>query len=288
MNSVTTHNGIFHADEVTAIALLSIKFDGNIKIIRTRDAAVIDAAVIAVDVGGKYDLEKSRFDHHQSDYIGTLSSAGMVWGAMNHYCGRCDHISEPCGELWCTGDCTGGATSPSTASIDSLIKEVDDQDVGIARNGDNHYCQIISSFNARDIYSAEQDAAFDEAVAFAKRYILSLMVKAQHEFDLQTIVKATKIIVDRDVKIAVVDKDAGFIPANMFKNKADLVIQWDTKQSHWTVQSLDSEEFKLSTTERESETFCHKAGFIGGYKIENYLDGIVICLNGKTTTVLIG
>jgi len=74
-----THDGTFHADEVTALALLLL-FDliDEDKIVRTRDLSVLNECEFVCDVGGIYNPEKKRFDHHQSEYDGPLSSAGMV------------------------------------------------------------------------------------------------------------------------------------------------------------------------------------------------------------------
>lgn len=78
--SLGTHDGSFHADEVSACALL-IVFDqiDKEKIVRTRDPALLETCEYVCDVGGVYDPQKKRFDHHQNEYTGSLSSAGMVW-----------------------------------------------------------------------------------------------------------------------------------------------------------------------------------------------------------------
>ena len=78
--SFGTHDGSFHADEVTACALLLVfgLIDKD-KIIRTRDMEKLASCEYVCDVGGIYDPHKKRFDHHQSEYRGDLSSAGMVW-----------------------------------------------------------------------------------------------------------------------------------------------------------------------------------------------------------------
>jgi uncharacterized UPF0160 family protein len=77
--SFGTHDGTFHADEVTACALLLLTNLIDIdKIIRTRDRALLDRLEYVCDVGGVYDPRQKRFDHHQSEYTGPLSSAGMV------------------------------------------------------------------------------------------------------------------------------------------------------------------------------------------------------------------
>jgi uncharacterized UPF0160 family protein len=78
--SVGTHDGSFHADEVTACGLLLL-FDliDKDKIVRTRDPQKLFECEFVCDVGGIYDPKHKRFDHHQSEYVGELSSAGMIW-----------------------------------------------------------------------------------------------------------------------------------------------------------------------------------------------------------------
>jgi len=83
---VTTHNGQFHADEVTAYTIIR-KIFPQCKLIRTRDENIIEEANIAIDVGQIYDPENNRFDHHQQgcherfnrNVIIDMSSAGMVY-----------------------------------------------------------------------------------------------------------------------------------------------------------------------------------------------------------------
>ncbi len=77
--SLGTHSGSFHADEVSASALL-IFFDlvDQDKIHRTRDESLLATCEYVCDVGGFYDPSKKLFDHHQVEYQGELSSAGMV------------------------------------------------------------------------------------------------------------------------------------------------------------------------------------------------------------------
>ncbi len=77
--SCGTHDGSFHADEVTACALLMLfGLVDQDKILRTRDLLKLEGCEYVCDVGGVFDPSAKRFDHHQSDYQGELSSAGMV------------------------------------------------------------------------------------------------------------------------------------------------------------------------------------------------------------------
>ncbi len=79
LRSCGTHDGSFHADEVTACALLLL-FDliDRDKIVRTREGSLLNQCEYVCDVGGIYDQSVKRFDHHQVEYRGHLSSAGMI------------------------------------------------------------------------------------------------------------------------------------------------------------------------------------------------------------------
>ncbi|CAO3676603.1 unnamed protein product [Rhizopus stolonifer] len=86
--SIGTHNGFFHCDEALAVYLLrhTQKFK-EAQLIRTRDLSLLSNCDAVVDVGGEFDLARSRFDHHQSGFTENfdpsygikLSSAGLVY-----------------------------------------------------------------------------------------------------------------------------------------------------------------------------------------------------------------
>jgi len=73
-----THSGGFHADDVLALALIRVFRDPAASIVRTRDLDRLAACDVVFDVGGEFDPAAGRFDHHQSDYQGDRSSAGMI------------------------------------------------------------------------------------------------------------------------------------------------------------------------------------------------------------------
>lgn len=111
-----THNGNFHADEVFATAVLMEVYP-DMQVTRTRDPEIIEAADIVYDVGGVYDHERRRYDHHQNDdslrrLDGlTRSSLGLIW---LHY-----------GEAYCDGD------ARAAKIIDNrLVRGIDARDNG--------------------------------------------------------------------------------------------------------------------------------------------------------------
>jgi hypothetical protein len=74
-NTIGTHSGTFHCDEILAVYLLSKhpEFSSH-KLLRTRDQALLDQCDIVVDVGSVFDPSKKRYDHHQKTFHETFSS----------------------------------------------------------------------------------------------------------------------------------------------------------------------------------------------------------------------
>ncbi|XP_039602746.1 UPF0160 protein MYG1, mitochondrial [Polypterus senegalus] len=98
MKKIGTHNGTFHCDEVLACFLLKqLPEYQDAKIIRTRDPKLLAECDVVVDVGGEFESEKHRYDHHQRSFNETfqslcpekrwvtkLSSAGLVYLHFGH------------------------------------------------------------------------------------------------------------------------------------------------------------------------------------------------------------
>ncbi len=158
--SLGTHDGTFHADEVTACALLLL-FDqvDRDKIIRTRDIQKLMDCEYVCDVGGIYDPAIKRFDHHQLDYKGSLSSAGMVWQYLAHR----GIVEEPMFQFF----------------NHSLIQGVDAIDNGreFPMIGHCSFSQVVSNFvpPAHDIDEASQRKAFEEALTFVLGHLRRLL-----------------------------------------------------------------------------------------------------------------
>jgi uncharacterized UPF0160 family protein len=163
--SCGTHDGSFHADEVTACALLLLfdKIDRN-KIVRTRDDQKLQQCEYVCDVGGVYNPEKKRFDHHQVGYQGELSSAGMVWKYLKEL-----HVVD---------------VKTYDFFNRSLIWGVDAHDNGRANLeiGVCSFSQVISNFipPAYDAPEEELEKAFFEAVDFTKGHLHRLLDRYQY------------------------------------------------------------------------------------------------------------
>ena len=145
------HDGVFHADEVTAAALLLLcDLIDEDKIVRTRDESKIAECEYICDVGGHYNPEEKLFDHHQAEYQGEMSSAGMILEYLHDQ----GHFSE----------------SEYHHLKESLVKGVDDDDNGRV-SGSLGFCSfsdVIANFAPirRDGGDDEQDIAFHQALQF--------------------------------------------------------------------------------------------------------------------------
>ncbi|MES2273131.1 MAG: MYG1 family protein [Chlamydiota bacterium] len=172
--SFGTHDGSFHADEVTACSLLLLFgcIDRD-KIYRTRDAEKLDRCDYVCDVGGLYDPGKKRFDHHQAGYKGPLSSAGMILQFLKDR-----QILDP--DLY-------------DHYNKSLISGVDAHDNGIAKlePGITSFSQVVSNFLPieYDTSPEEMTQAFFQAVDFVIGHLDRIRKRHFYTLDCRATVK---------------------------------------------------------------------------------------------------
>lgn len=151
-----THSGGFHADDVLAFALVQEFVDQDAVVVRSRDLEVLARCDIVFDVGAVFDPARRRFDHHQNDYRGELSSAGMVleW-------------------LLATG-----AVEPPLAGVlrAELVDHVDAVDTGrrTPQRGVPCFSSLIGMLNDGTGEVADLDTCYREAVRFARRIVQGL------------------------------------------------------------------------------------------------------------------
>ncbi len=161
---IATHDGSFHADEVFAIAALSLLGD-PLEVVRTRDPDAVARADVRVDVGFRDDASTGDFDHHQRGFDSArengvrYASFGLVWREF--------------GARICDGD-----QAVADAVDETLVQPVDANDTGqqltqglIAGVRPMTVNAIIGGFNARwdETLSADEERErFDAAVALAE------------------------------------------------------------------------------------------------------------------------
>ena len=191
--TIATHNGNFHADDVFSIAALKNIFP-SFNLIRTRNVELITKADIVIDVGGEYDADNGRFDHHQRNGAGQrengipYSSFGLVW--------------QKYGLEICQGnqDVADSVDAGLVSSIDAIdCGHVEGIYKGISLS------QTISMFNPTWEENSKFDECFNEAVDFASRILTRFISSASGGINAKDIV-AKAIDTAEDSRLIVLEK----------------------------------------------------------------------------------
>ncbi len=238
--NIATHNKIFHADEVTAVALLHVFTQETITVTRVdHDTEDFSAYDMVIDIGKQFDGIK-RFDHHQ--YKGGKSSAGLIW----------DYLG----------------LEKSYPKISKLIKRVDDNDTGIAKAEPFEYSSLIRCYNHQAIHSQAQEKQFEKAVKFAMTILISLAEAQEAIEDAKSIV-ANSFLFDGNPAILELEH---FTPHWTSYINGELtphikaVVWEDEEESNYKVKIPPKKlgSFKLNGKPLLADsrmTFVHSAGF---------------------------
>ena len=269
---IATHNGNFHADDVFAVAALKSIFP-SVELIRTRDLDTIAKADIVVDVGGIYDAEQGRFDHHQKGGAGArengipFSSFGLIW--------------QKYGLAICAGD-----KEVADALDKNLVSVIDAIDCGHVEGVQTgvSLSQTISMFNPTWQEESDFDACFDEAVAFASRILARFIAAASGGVNAKAIV-AQAIEKAQDPRVIVLEQYTPWKTTVLRLSQEALFMVYPSQTGEWRIQTVPVElgSFEdrkklpapwagLSDKELQDVTglddamFCHNGLFIAGCK----------------------
>jgi len=268
--TIATHNGNFHADDVFSVAALKCVFP-SFNLVRTRDLEVIGKADIVLDVGGIYDAEAGRFDHHQRGGAGErengipYSSFGLIW--------------KQYGLQICAGN-------PDLAkSVDAgLVSVIDAIDCGYVKGVSEgiSLSHTISMFNPTWQEESDFDACFNEAVTFASRILARFMASANGGISAKEIV-AKAIENAQDPRVIVLEQYTPWKRTVHTLSEQALYVVYPSGSGQWRIQTVPVElgSFEdrkslptpwagLSDKELQDVTgiddamFCHNGLFIAG------------------------
>lgn len=277
--SCATHDGNFHADEVTACALLLccdlIDLD---KIVRTRRQSDIEAAEFVLDVGGDYEIAKRRFDHHQISYTGSFSSAGMILRYLRDI----------------------GALSNEQFHLldDNLVIGIDDHDNGrsMTPRGICTFSHIISNFMPSD-YAADDATIlehFFRALSFAKGHIERMLQRQKITADAKDeVLSAMKVGKHYLIFERALPWIENFFALGGHQHPAKFVIM--ATANSWKLRAIPRQidrrmDLRLALPEKwagqmggdlekisglKGALFCHKGRFISVWKTRD--DAIAAC-----------
>lgn len=268
--TIATHNGNFHADDVFSIAALKSIFP-SFKLIRTRDLELIAKADVVIDVGGEYDAETDRFDHHQRGGAGErengipYSSFGLVW--------------QKYGTQICQGN--QGVANALDAGLVSTIDAIDCGHVEGVSQGIS-LSQTISMFNPTWQEDSDVDHCFDEAVEFASRVLTRFIAAANGGISAKAIV-AKAIDNAEDPRVIVLEKYTPWKKTVHALSQDALYMVYPSQTGQWRIQTVPvepgsfedrkslpkqwaglSDKALQEVTGIDDAMFCHNGLFIAG------------------------
>ena len=270
--TVVTHSGNFHADDVFSIAVLKHVLP-SFKLVRTRDKALIESADIVVDVGGEYNPDTGRFDHHQRGGAGErengtpYSSFGLIW--------------KKYGLVLCDNN------QAVADRVDSgLVSNIDAIDCGYVKGVVEGITlsQTLSMFNPTWEEEGNFDECFNEAVDFAARLLTRFIASAHGSVNAKAIV-AKAIENAEDARVIVLEKYTPWKKTVHILSSDALFMVYPSHSGQWILQTvpvepgsfedrkslpkawagLSDEEFQVETG-LDDAVFCHNGLFIAGTK----------------------
>jgi hypothetical protein len=223
---IITHNGIFHADDAMAVALLHEFLRPTIPVERTRNISpdeFTNPGIWIVDVGGQYNTEHNNFDHHHDP---SLPSACVLVLKELYFRGHIsmvvyDELIDPLMEISHI-DCNGPADK-NGFQVNSLIK----------------------SFNALI-------DGFDLAVNVCRLYIQSCVLTAAKAAE-------SRHIWDSGEQVSMFIRSCDAFPIHWKRYEEEPFLVYPN-EGMFTLISRNSEEFPILSTGREK--FIHANKFL--------------------------
>ena len=273
LTCIITHFGQFHADEVTATALLkSFYVKNNLLVVRVPHQTNISEIeellkdfcdeVFTLDVGRIYKPEELKFDHHQySKDECSMSSAGMIYKWLKEQ---------------------GKISERVAAELDNVIANIDANDIGIRPFQPGELAWVISNLNADNVYDISlQNSQFSKAVGLTSEVFDSIKNKAEMMDKAIEELKSSKVYkLNSEDKFSVAEIPVNAEAANKIwyevihevpeMENVDLVIRYNKGANEWNAQtvSLPNDQFakkgrriRVSDSLPEGVKFVHKGEF---------------------------
>lgn len=274
---LVTHGGGFHADDLFATSALYLLHKGEVKIQRIKRGVSVNEADYVYDIGGIYDPDNNRFDHHQKgapvreDGI-PYSSFGLIW---KHY-----------GSLICGGD------EAVAKRIDKrIVVPIDADD-----NGIQIYKPVFDGYKPYQLsdYLMAENPTWLENNQNTDKIFNDLVKKAAKILKREITVARDDIVAEKIIKEAyegAQDKRVIFLeqslPRYLYQDvlssfKEPLFVIMPTTDKKWKAEAIKKDNFSLESrklfpvnwrgvldqneleklTGTKGVIFCHTSGFV--------------------------
>ncbi len=257
IKKIITHSGMFHADEVSAVALLRLfsVTNGFLTIHVERKSQVTpeelaDPSILVLDIGKVIDYDLNNFDHHQDASIPATNVLISYWlgkkGLMP------DEIYD---------------------EISEFLKYVSDVDRGIIPDGGPaaSFNGIIRSMNPANINDpVESNSAFELAVEMAKQIISYQIKNAYRAVEDKKVWDLLEI--DFDGRVVIQENYYQLVNWTKWAERDDVIFMVTPnlrEPGAWQILSRDSKKFEIPVS--LLQTFRHPSGFMAVYASKEHV-----------------
>lgn len=234
LKKVITHAGDFHADEVSAIALIACSNINKFGIMPSLERKFVvsqeelaDPNILVIDIGRDYDITLGNLDHHQNPNSAASNILTLNYLVTNNYLDY--EVGEELKKLFFNriSDIDIGKEKATTWEFSSLIKQCPDWNEAL-----NLSIKIISNMVTNII------KGFDDRKEFKKLHKERGVVFNQSS---KTILNWKELAAQEGINFLVCPNERG----------------------GWNLISRDSELFNIP--EDSNQTFRHNSGFLAVY-----------------------
>lgn len=225
------HDSNFHADDVCAIACLSLLYGSRLKVIRTRDPKVMETADIVLDVGGGNDGVKN-FDHHQEGGAGKRENGipyaafGLIWRRFGVEIAGSEAVAKRFDEVFVQPtDANDNGVSVATAIIPGVTPIILD-------------AFVFASNPTWKESESDRDKKFFETVEIFKKIIARELTFLQDEDEARAAVLADYARAE-DKRLIVLSKN--YPAQDVFKNLSEpLYVVYPRDKGMWGLRAVRS------------------------------------------------
>ncbi|MGL4798492.1 MAG: MYG1 family protein [Cellulosilyticaceae bacterium] len=234
MTKMAVHNGVFHADDVFAVAMMKgIKDD--LEVIRTRNEEVLGTCDIVADVGG------GQYDHHQADKVLRedeipYCAFGLLWKDFGK-----DYVQKQFPDLKDEKQIEEVVQNVGYEFISQIDASDNGVDVNTYEIPITTISNVISSFMPFGAVGEEVDKAFFEAVAFAEQFFYKIVRKyVEHFFNRNYIESQLHAQPIKDTHILVLEEHVGWKDALLHLDTDEDVyfVVFQDITGSWRVQTV--------------------------------------------------
>lgn len=242
IEKIVTHSGIFHADEVLAIAFLySQGLKLNFPIDRKNEVdedELNDPHIAVIDVGKHYDPQKNNFDHHQDL---KLQSSNVLILENFYDFGLNNEEKEVLKERFF-----------------NQISMVDRGVINPQEENKDSFSNIIRNMN-------NLENGFHMAISISIDIVNAYIETCKKEIEGKK--KWEKLKTDKKETVKIIENEGEFIPDWQSLAKQDDIMFLITpnirKTGTYNLISRDSREFIIP--EKDNQDFRHPSGFMASY-----------------------